>query len=456
MPPEILTRLRMRKKNPKVVSLDFKVPNMPSLPGEEEVWQWLARLHITDDAAHEIDYFEREVIEKKYYIRMKEESGADWLAEKLEAGLKFKVSEEVEVTIKGRKEGEQWLAVVVRGVDPTTDVKAVEVVFKQFGEVKEVAFVSMGPRKVRSNKLNMKVKLEEGKSLPSFVMAPFGEGGMERWEVTSRGLGGPKVCLQCYQQGHIRKECPNQAPTMADVVGGRAGAAISYAQVLAGTKAAHPVMLAPKPSLQPPLDANALTRRAASQDSASQKNGAVSSGQPSGETVSNSLISPVAATLQAPEVPAAEQAPVKQTLPSSVDLVQQINDGKLGVKAVEVEIGNLERDRDRNKQEDREDEKEKDKKKLEELEKKMAKWEKKEARDNESRERKRKTREESSRERERGRSASEKRKREEVAKSREREEDELRKSREDYPPHKGHHGKSNNDRTPSRNNGYHN
>ena len=107
MPPEILTRLRMRKKNSKVVSLDFKVPNMPSLPGEEEVWQWLARLNLTEDAAHEIDYFEREVIEKKYYIRMKEESGADWLAEKLEAGLKFKVSEEVEVMIKGRKEGEQ-------------------------------------------------------------------------------------------------------------------------------------------------------------------------------------------------------------------------------------------------------------------------------------------------------------------------------------------------------------
>ena len=316
--------------------------------------------------------------------------------------------------------------------------------------------MAMGPRKVKSNKLNMKVKMEEGKSLPGFVMAPFGEGGMERWEVTSKGPGGQKVCLQCYQPGHIRKHCPNQAPTMADVVGGRAGLAISYAQVLAGTKAAHSVVPVQQPPLQPPLNANALARRAASQDSASQKNGAVSSGQHPGETVSNLLISPVAATLQAPEVPAAEQAPVKQTFPSPVDLVQQINDGKLGVKAVEVEIGNLERDCDRIMQEDREDEKKRDKKKLEELEKKMAKWEKKEARDNKSRERKRKTREESSSERERGRSTSEKRKREEVAKSREREEDGLRKSREDYPPHKGHHGKSNNDRAPSRNNGYHN
>ena len=389
---------------------------------------------------------------------MKEESGADWLAEKLEAGLKFKVSEEVEVTIKGRKEGEQWLAVVVRGVDPNTDVKAVEAVFKQFGEVKEVAFVSMGPRKVRSNKLNMKVKLEEGKSLPSFVMAPFGEGGMERWEVTSRGLGGPKVCLQCYQKGHIRKECPNQAPTMADVVGGRAGAAISYAQVLAGTKAAHPVMLPSKPSLQPPLDANALTRRAASQDSASQKNGAVSSGQLSGETVSNPLISPVATTTQAPEVLAAEQAPVKQTSPSSVELVQQINDGELARKAVAEEIEELQRICDTNMQEE---EMESDRKKLEGLEKKMAAVLAKEARDNESRERKRKAREESSLER--ARSASEKRKREGTRKSREekeerksREEEVVRKTREDYSPHKSYHGKSNNNRAHSRNNGSHN
>ena len=90
---------------------------------------------------------------------------------------------------------------------------------------------------------------------------------------------------------------------MADVVRGRAGAAISYAQVLAGTKAAQPVMphqtkaaqavvpdqtmaaqpVAPvsKPSPQPSPETSAHTRRTASQDSARQKNGAVSSGQPS-------------------------------------------------------------------------------------------------------------------------------------------------------------------------------
>ena len=114
---------------------------MPSLPNEEEVWEWLAGLNLTDNEAHEIDYFERDVIEKKIYVCTKEESGAEWLAEKFEEGLKFKVLEEQgqEVTIRGRKEGEHWLAVVVRGVHPNIEIKAIEAVFKQFGDVKESA-----------------------------------------------------------------------------------------------------------------------------------------------------------------------------------------------------------------------------------------------------------------------------------------------------------------------------
>jgi len=181
------------RKNSKVVSLDFKVPTMPSLPSEDEVWKWLGELNLTDDETHEVDYFEREIIEKKVYVCMKEESGADWLAGKFEEGLKFKVSEGQEVMIKGKKEGEQWLEVVVRGVYPKTEIKAVEDVFKQFGDVKEVAFVTFGPKNVKCNKLNLKVKLMEGMSLPGFVMAPFGKGAMERWEVTSKGPGGSKL-----------------------------------------------------------------------------------------------------------------------------------------------------------------------------------------------------------------------------------------------------------------------
>ena len=65
------------------------------------------------------------------------------------------------------------------------------------------------------------MKLEEGKSLQGFFMAPIGEGTLERWEVISKGPGGQKVRLWGYQQGHICKQRPNQAPTMADIVGGK-------------------------------------------------------------------------------------------------------------------------------------------------------------------------------------------------------------------------------------------
>ena len=78
---------------------------------------------------------------------------------------------------------------------PNIEIKAIEAVFKQFGDVKEVAFVSMGPRKVKSNKLNLKLKLEEGKSLPGFVMEPTEEGTVARWEVISKGPSGQEVCL---------------------------------------------------------------------------------------------------------------------------------------------------------------------------------------------------------------------------------------------------------------------
>ena len=310
LPREILARLSNRRKNSKVVSLDFKVPTMPSLPSEDEVWEWLGELNLTDDETHELKYFEREIIEKKVYVCMKEESGADWLAGKFEEGLKFQVSQGQEVMIKGRKEGEQWLEVVVRGVYPETQVKAVEDVFKQFGNVKEVAFVTFGPKKVKSNKINLKVKLVEGKSLPGFVMAPIGEGGMERWEVTSKGPGGPKVCLHCYQLGHIRKQCRNQAPTMAEVVEGKAGGAISYAQVLAGTKAAKSVVPQPPP-LQPPSGTNAQTiARVSNANSMENTNPMLNAtggspmpvGPVTGKPVSKPPISSVAAPTQALEL----------------------------------------------------------------------------------------------------------------------------------------------------------
>ena len=164
--------------------------------------------------------------------------------------MKYKVPQGQEVLIKGRKESEQWIEVVVRGVFPNTETKAVENVFKQFGDVKEVAFVTFGPKKVKCNKLTLKVKLLEGRSLPGFVMAPTGEGELERWEVTRRGSGGPRVCLQCYQHGHSWKQCQNQPPTMAEVREGGAGTAVSYAQALVGSKSPKPVEPPPRAPLQ--------------------------------------------------------------------------------------------------------------------------------------------------------------------------------------------------------------
>ena len=406
---------------------------MPSMPSEDEVWEWLGELNLTDDETHELKYLEREIIEKKVYVCMKEESGADWLAGKFEEGLKFQVSQGQEVMIKGRKEGEQWLEVVVRGVYPETEVKAVEDVFKQFGDVKEVAFVTFGPKKVKFNKINLKVKLAEGKSLPGFVMAPIGEGGMERWEVTSKGPGGPKVCLHCYQPGHIRKQCRNQAPTMAEVVEGKAGGAISYAQALAGTQAPQSVVQYPPPG----TNAQTIARVSEANSMENQNptlNATGSSPMPvgpvTGKPVSKLPISSVAAPTQALETPAADQI---LALPAA-ELVKQAKNGEEDEQTVEEGIEKMQSEVDRLKKKEKVE-----KKRKEDLLRD-------EKRDSESRERKRKSMEDRSQSGERGRSNSEKRRRE-------REID--RKTRQDHPPHQSQHGKHS-DRPPSRNNGSHN
>ena len=319
LPPEILARLSRRKRNPRVVSLDFKVPNVPSLPTEEEIWDWLESQHLIEDESHEVEYFEREIIEKKIFVCMKEETGADWLAEKFEEGLKFKVPQGHDVLIKAKKECEKWYELVVRGVFPNTEITDVENVFKQFGDVKEVAFVTFGQKKIKCNKITLKLKVREGSSIPSFVMAPTGVGEMERWEVIKNRAGALRVCFQCYQPGHPWKLCPNQAPTIAEVQQGKAGTAVSYAQALAGTNASKPPMTPRQVSLTPqtPLritlenpgarhTENSLARRTNIQDPARQENGPVTPGPISGETVNNSLISPDASNNQDPENPTPE------------------------------------------------------------------------------------------------------------------------------------------------------
>ena len=64
---------------------------------------------------------------------------------------------EVVLVIKGSNCREQLLSVVVRGAQqlhPNTEIKAVEPVFRELGDVKEVAFVLLGRKKVKCNKLN--------------------------------------------------------------------------------------------------------------------------------------------------------------------------------------------------------------------------------------------------------------------------------------------------------------
>ena len=260
---------------------------------------------------------------------------------------------------------------------------------------------------------------------------------MERWEVTSKGPGGPKVCLHCYQPGHIRKQCRNQAPTMAEVVEGKAGGAISYAQVLAGTQAPQSVVQYPPPG----TNAQTIARVSEANSMENQNptlNATGSSPMPvgpvTGKPVSNPLISSVAATTQELETPAADQI---LALPAA-ELVKQAKNGEEDEQTVEEGIEKMQSEVDRLME---------GKKKKEKVEQKRREdLLRDEKRDSESRERKRKSMEDRSQSGERGRSSSEKRRRE-------REID--RKTRQDHPPHQSQHGKQS-DRPPSRNNGSHN
>ena len=55
------------------------------------------------------------------------------------------------------------------GSGNTTQARVIENVFKQFGDVKEVAFVTFGQKKIKCNKITLKLKVREGSSIPSFV-----------------------------------------------------------------------------------------------------------------------------------------------------------------------------------------------------------------------------------------------------------------------------------------------
>ena len=80
LPAGIRNGLRMRKRNKKMVQLDFS--GTAEFPDEEAFWKWLEREQFTDIEGMDMDYIEREVLERKYYICMKDEKAANLMVER--------------------------------------------------------------------------------------------------------------------------------------------------------------------------------------------------------------------------------------------------------------------------------------------------------------------------------------------------------------------------------------
>ena len=52
---------------------------------------------------------------------------------------------------------------------------------------------------------------------------------MERWELSYSGC--PKVCLKCFERGHIKKDCKSERPTVSQIIKGE----VTWAQVVCQT-----------------------------------------------------------------------------------------------------------------------------------------------------------------------------------------------------------------------------
>ena len=159
---------------------------------------------------------------------MKEEEGAKWMVEQFAKGIIYNDNNNVDHLVKARQMGELWKTITVRGVNTATPIKIIEQHFKQFGEVNEISFVEKG-----INKVIIKLKMEEEKKLPVFILNPKRGGNyMERWELSYAGC--PRVCLKCFEQGHIKKDCESQGPTVSQINKGE----VTWAQVVS-----HPPQL---------------------------------------------------------------------------------------------------------------------------------------------------------------------------------------------------------------------
>ena len=227
-----------------MVQLGFE--KAADFPDEDTFWNWLAGTSgVTDNPDNEMDYWEREVIERKYYICMKEEEGAKWVEEQFgEEGILYSDSNHQDIPIKAKQMGDIWKFITVRGVTPVTPIETIAQHFRQYGEVKDISYVVKGEARVRGNKVTLKLKLEEDKQVPVFIWSPLREGFYERWEVSY--YGSPKVCLRCFQQGHIKRDCDILGPTMTTIREG----GVTWAQVLGGQAPPQPPPV-PKPVVPP-------------------------------------------------------------------------------------------------------------------------------------------------------------------------------------------------------------
>ena len=154
-------------------------------PDEDSFWKWLDGIaEVAEVPGVEIDYFEREVIEKKYYVCMKDENGAQWMEQKFgNEGIYYYDENNEEIQIGAKQMGDIWKTITVRGVTPTIPTQVIEQHFQQFGEVKDINYVTNGKLNVRSNKVTLQLKIDEGKQLPVFIWNELKEGFYERWEL---------------------------------------------------------------------------------------------------------------------------------------------------------------------------------------------------------------------------------------------------------------------------------